>query len=233
MVAMYSELDPEMLPLYLFSPVTRHPPSPCLPELGREEVYAAREGRSTNDKLHHHLRPSVLWGVRAFLLPFPLCPSLSLSLRPYEAPLSPIPSQTGCACGAEKDPLGPIQLHPHSTPHPGSQMLPPGLALAGGFSFSPTCHPLSSVVHSMTWHVLISFLSLSLLFFFDMQIGLVCTSEDKNYWLTQTKHLHWNNCCLSCLLFFFCIDIFTDCHLDLTVYVCLFYCLKYDSHLVE
>lgn len=38
--------------------------------------------------------------------------------------------------------------------------------------------------------------------------------------------------CLSCLLFF-CIDIFTDCHLDLTVYVCLFHCLKYDSHLVE
>lgn len=102
-----------------------------------------------------------------FSSPFLSAP-LSLSLSPtiHEAPLSPIPSQTGCACGAEKDPLGPIQLHPHSTPHPGSQMLPPGLALAGGFSFSPTCHPLSSVVHSMTWHVLISFLSLSLLFFF-------------------------------------------------------------------
>lgn len=35
------------------------------------------------------------------------------------------------------------------------------------------------------------------------------------------------------MLLFFCIDIFTDCHLDLIVYVCLFHCLKNDSHLVE
>lgn len=48
--------------------------------------------------------------------------------------------------------------------------------------------------------------------------------------LQETKHLHWNNCDLLLLFILlpivcFCIDIFTDCHFDLTVYVCLFHCL--------
>lgn len=74
-----------------------------------------------------------------------------------------------------------------------------------GFHFSPCITPLLLVVRSMIWHVFISSLSLSL---FYLQIHLVCTSEEKLYWLTKTKHLHWNICDLLLFIMPFFVLIF-------------------------
>lgn len=124
-----------------------------------------------------------------FLLSFPLWPAplpLSLSLQPDTRPLCFLSRPIQDELLVQRRTLPGVHLMPpHSAPHPGSQTLPPGLAFAGGSSFSFTCHPPSPVVggtHSMIWHVLISFLSFSLCFFLlNMQIASVCTSEDKHY----------------------------------------------------
>lgn len=131
-----------------------------------------------------------------------------------------------------------------TTPHPASLRLLAASYLnsirRGRQLFSNPSPPPPPVVggtqHDLACFQFLSSLFFSFSFFFllNTQVGAVCTSEDNNYW---QKHLHWNNCDILMLflmpIVFFCIDIFTDCHLDLTVYVCLFYCLKYDSHLVE
>ena len=73
-----------------------------------------------------------------------------------------------------KDPWDPPSS---ALPHPGSRMLPPGLHFQGAPVF---LRPLLSVVHSMTGHVFISVLSSFSSLFLNTQMGLVCTTKDKN-----------------------------------------------------
>lgn len=146
------------------------PPSPCLPEPGREEVCAAREGsRQPNHGILHTISVPPSCAPGRFPSPFLsgplLCPSLSL--QPDTRPLCLLsrPRQDELAVQRRTpwDPSSSPRLH-----------TPPRISDSSSWvSFcrgAPAFlrHPLLLVVHSMIWHVFLSFLSLLFLFVFSL-----------------------------------------------------------------
>ncbi len=228
MVVMYSELDPKMLPLYLFSPVTRHPSFSQLTWTWKGGSICCERGEQIRPitTCSTHLRPSVLWGVRTLpLSPLSSSACLTLPPSPYKPPLPPILSQTGWALG--RDP-------------PCSTFLQTPPTLSDSSSWVNFCKRrvapafLQPVTPFCWWYTAWSgmFSVLSSLFVFLVYFFWICRLvwsaplRTENYWLTQNKHLHWNNCdlLLSFIMPIFFFNWYFYCHLDLTL--CMFILLS-------
>lgn len=169
---MYSGPDPEMLPLYLFSLVTRRPSLSPFTRTGEGGLCVLRK-REVD-------RPTM-----TFSTPSPSCeesgrfpPLLSslsfdpLSLQPESRSLwSATPSLAGWTSGAERDLLESIELH--STPHPGSQML----SQAGELQFFSQPVAPSCCWWYTAWSGMFLFFLSSLFFFFFLFLFWRCRSD--------------------------------------------------------
>lgn len=187
MVEMYSEPDPEMFPLYLFSPVTRHSFSlPVHLNQGGRKCMLGERAEVTGKYIDQ------LWPPSPSLHPVRRRDASPLSFRSGSLTLS---NQTRS--------LSPSYLVPDwmSLKREGSPtgFIPPRFSDTSSWVscyrvvqlFSNPSPPMLLAGLSMIWHVFISCLSLHsiLLFVFvfhlNMQMWLVCISVDKDDWLTD------------------------------------------------
>lgn len=150
-------------------------------------MYAAREGSRYRPTVSYATSSPSLRQVESghSLLSPPPPLSLSLSLQPDTRLLRLLPRPRQDALAVQtKDPPGPIRLHPTHHPTQALKMLPPGLAFCwGGGGLQHFSDPVPPTVGGTQHDLACNFFPLLFfsLMFFNTQIGLVCTSEDKDY----------------------------------------------------